>query len=239
VSSRSIYRKTVESGNLVPFTVVSGQTNLLILATRDLRRDALTSISHHRRVIESYLKLQPRFGTSLQPVEVPVDAPDIVRVMAQAGRAAGIGPMSAVAGAVAEAVGRDLHERCEEVIVENGGDVFMHTLSSRTVAIYAGASPLSGRLGIAIESGQPAGVCTSTGTFGHSLSFGRADACTVVAKSAALADSVATASCNRIRTADDLGPAVDAATSIAGVLGAVAVLADRMAVRGAIRLVTL
>lgn len=183
--------------------------------------------------------LQPRFGTGLQPVDVSWDAPAIVRAMAQAGRAAGIGPMAAVAGAVAETVAHDLLRHCEEVIVENGGDVFIATVAPRTVALYAGPSPLSGRIGLTIGAGERVGVCTSCGTFGHSLSFGRADACTVVARSAALADAVATAMCNSVGTANDLPAAVDLAVGVDGVIGATAILGDRMAVRGRIGLVSL
>ena len=116
----------------------------------------------------------------------------------------------------------------------------MRTLVPRTVALYAGpSSPLSGRIGITIEGPGHFGICTSSGTFGHSLSFGRADACTVVARSAALADAIATATCNTVDTADDLEAAVTMATGVDGVLGAAAILGDRMAVRGNVSLVPL
>ncbi len=237
MSSRSIYRRTIEAGNLVTFTVVSCQTDLLVRATRDVRREALDSVAHHRHTVETYLNTHPRFATSLQPVDMPDEAPAIVRTMADAGWNAGIGPMSAVAGAIAEAVGRDLLEHCAEVIVENGGDLFISTRATRTVALYAGSSQLSGRVGIAIGPNQTVGVCTSTGTFGHSLSFGSANACAVTALSTALADAVATVMCNRVRTTDDLSAAVRMATDIKGVTGAVAILHEHVAVQGEVRLV--
>ncbi|MFW6056675.1 MAG: UPF0280 family protein, partial [Chloroflexota bacterium] len=187
--------------------------------------------------VQTYLNTHPRFATSLQPVHVSDEAPAIVRTMADAGWNAGIGPMSAVAGAIAEAVGRDLLEHCTEVIVENGGDLFISTRAARTVALYAGSSPLSGRVGIAVGPDQTVGVCTSTGTFGHSLSFGRADAFVVMALSTALADAVATAMCNRVQTTDDLSPVVTMATDIKGVTGAVAILREHIAVRGDVTLV--
>ncbi len=237
MSSRNIYRRTVDPGNLVSFTVVSGQTDLLIRATRDVHREALDSVARHRHTVQTYLSTHPRFATSLQPVDVADKAPDIVRTMADAGLNAGIGPMSAVAGAIAEAVGRDLLAHCAEVIVENGGDLFISTHTARTVALYAGSSPLSGRVGISVGPDQTVGVCTSTGTFGHSLSFGRAHACVVTAFSTALADAVATAMCNRVRRNDDLSTAVEMATDIKNVTGAVAVLHEHMAVQGDVTLV--
>jgi len=240
VSSRRIYRQTIDSRDLVTFTVVSGQTDLLIQATHDVRRQALDSVARHRTDIESYLHTHARFATSLQPVVAPDDAPAIICAMAAAACAAGTGPMSAVAGAVAEAVGFDLLEVCDEVIIENGGDLFIHTLVPRTVALYAGQSPLSGRIGIVIDTiDHPIGVCTSTGTFGHSLSLGRADACTVVARSTALADAVATSLCNRVRTENDLAATVDMAATIDAITGVVVILGHHIAIRGQLRLASI
>lgn len=220
------------------FTVVSGQTDLLVRATRDVRREALDSVARHRRSIEDYIRAHPLFATSLQPVDAAPSAPEIIHAMSDAGKAAGTGPMAAVAGAVAQAVGTDLLVYCEEVIIENGGDLFIRTLQPRTVGLYAGSSPLSGRIGIAVSAADtPIGVCTSTGTFGHSLSFGHANACTVTARSAALADAVATASGNLVRTADDLQAAVNMAAGIQDVTGVVVILGDRVAARGTIELV--
>ncbi len=119
--------------------------------------------------------------------------------MAAAAQTAGVGPMAAVAGAIAECVGRELLEFSPEVIVENGGDIFLKVSHRRTVGIFAGDSPLTGRIGIQIEARDtPLGVCTSSGTVGHSLSFGRADAVVVLAPAAALADAAATAIGNRV-----------------------------------------
>ena len=205
MNSRRVYRDWVGGDGLVSYTVTVGSTDLQVSTSTDLSRLALDAAARARRDVESYLQIQPRFATSLEPVDVSVQAPAIVRVMADAARLAGVGPMAAVAGAIAEAVGRELLQHSDEVMVENGGDVFIATKRARTVGLYAGASLLTGRIGIAIEpSDTPLGVCTSSGTFGHSLSFGRADACVVLARSAALADAVATALANLIRSTADL-----------------------------------
>ncbi|GAI49814.1 unnamed protein product, partial [marine sediment metagenome] len=60
--------------------------------------------------------------------------------------------------------------------------------------IFAGRSPLSQRIILKIEAKENyIGVCTSSGTVGPSLSFGKADAVTVISDSVLLADAAATA----------------------------------------------
>jgi hypothetical protein len=158
--------------------------------------------------------------------------------MIRAGNAAGVGPMAAVAGAVAEGVGRCLLEHSRQVVVENGGDIFLKTGRPAVVGLFAGHSPLSMKIGIRLaETGDGIGVCTSSGTVGHSLSTGRADAVCVVAHSCALADAAATAIANRIHAPDGIEPAVSFGRSIAGVLGIVAVCGREMGAWGQVELV--
>jgi ApbE superfamily uncharacterized protein (UPF0280 family) len=240
VNSRRVYRDWVSSDDLVCFTVVAGETDLLVRATRDLSREALVSVTANRHSIETYFRSHPRFATSLEPQEAHGDAPAIIRSMADAARLAGLGPLATVAGAIAEAVGRDLLQHADEVIVENGGDIFIRTLVPRTVGLYAGRSTLSGHIGLRIAPEEtPLGICTSSGSFGHSLSFGRADACTVLAHSTAVADAMATMLCNRIRTAADLSQALDPPHMPPEVLGAFATIEGQVGIQGIMQLVPL
>jgi len=237
VDARRVYRDWVGGQGLVTFTVALGETDLLVAAPHDLSREALASAARHRAAIESYIRSHPRFATSLQPIEAQDEAPDIVKGMARAAAAAGVGPLAAVAGAIAEAVGLDLLQLTDEVIIENGGDIFLSTRSRRTVGLYAGRSALTGKLALVLEpEDTPLGICTSSGSFGHSLSFGAADACTVLARPAALADAVATSLANRIRTASDLAAALTASAIPEGVSGVVATIDGQVAVWGRVRL---
>jgi len=240
VDNRRLYRDWVADDGLVSYTVTIGSTDLHVRTNRDLRREALASAVAHRHRVEDYVHSHPRFATSLEPLTTQDDAPRIVREMAEAARIAGVGPMAAVAGAIAEAVGRDLLQHSDEITVENGGDVFIVTRTVRTVGLYAGRSILTGRIGIAIQPEDcPLGICTSSGTFGHSLSFGSADSCTVLARSTAVADALATALCNRIRTAADLARVLDPGQLPAEALGVLAVIEGKAGMHGAIRLVSL
>ena len=234
------YRDLFGGKDLVFFNCMVKETDLQVGANRLMEGEVRAAVVRYREQIEDYVRANPAFLTSLSPVEAKPWAPEIVKRMCWAGQMAGVGPMAAVAGAISEAIGRDMLDNwyTREIIVENGGDIFMKTDSPRRVGIYAGSSPLSQTLAVEIRPDQtPLGICTSAGTVGHSLSFGRADAAVVLAKDAALADAVATAVGNRIRSEDDLEGAIAFASGIKGVLGAVVIVGEKMAAWGDIRLV--
>ena len=147
--------------------------------------------------------------------------------------------MSAVAGAFARETGRMLRREfgVGEVVVENGGDIYADVHRPLDVALFAGESPLSERVGLHIPGGAfPLGICTSSGTVGPSLSFGRADAVMIVCRDVLLADSYATAWANRVRTEEDTGSVVERACRVPESLGAMAVKGERLAVGGTFEL---
>jgi len=194
-------------------------------------------LSALRAEIRAHIARQDIFLPSLKPVERLTGVHPIISDMYEAAERAGTGPMAAVAGAIAGHVGTSLMGRSGEVIVENGGDNWFCLKNPAVVSIYAGRSPFSGRVGILLEPDQtPCGVCTSSGRVGHSMSFGKADAVTIVAADAALADAVATQTCNMVQTEDDLNNALDFALSIEGIRGAVIIYREKLAVRGNITL---
>ena len=144
-----------------------------------------------------------------------------------AAKSAGVGPMAAVAGAISEYVGHALLEHVDEVIVENGGDIFIKSNRDRKMGIYAGESPLSNRLAVAVKAEDtPLGICTSSGSVGHSTSFGNADAVVIFSADTALADAVATRVGNMVRTKEDIGKAIEFAQGVSGVEGVVIVIGD-------------
>jgi ApbE superfamily uncharacterized protein (UPF0280 family) len=231
------YRNLLLDRRLTSFQVQVKETDLYLRANRDLSESARQSVLRHRYQIERYLLDHPHFLRSLIPVPPDEFAPPVIRLMIGAGQAAGVGPMAAVAGAMAEAVGKDLQEESPEVMVENGGDIFLVCSRETRVGIFAGDSPLSLRVGLVVPAaGHPWGVCTSSGTVGPSLSFGRADAVCILAPSASLADAAATAVGNVVRTAGDLDKALEKAGRIAGVSGAVIILGEKLAAWGQIEL---
>jgi hypothetical protein len=229
---------------LVDYNVAVGETDLYIQASASGLGDLIRARSvHYRRQVEAFLDLYPGVQFQLEPFTAPDEVllPPLVRHMIAATRVAGVGPMAAVAGAIAEAVGRDLLVHADRVMVENGGDIFLAGQREYLVGIHAGPSVLSDRLAIRVWRDIPfvAGICTSSASVGHSLSFGRADAAVIYADDSVLADALATATANRIVRAADLRPAVQAALAVPGVRGVVAILGRDLAAGGDLELVSL
>lgn len=231
------YRHWIQGNDLVSFNVVVKETDLYIRASSDLSGKAHELVLDCRSQLESYISKHPSFAISLKPLSIAEEAPQIVKDMAEAAQKFDVGPMAAVAGAVAQFVGLGLLEYTPEVMVENGGDIFIKSLTERVVAIYAGKSPLSGKLGIEIKGADtPLGICTSSGTVGHSLSLGNADAVVAIAKSTALADAAATAIGNTISKADDIPTGIDMIQGNQGLLGVVIIKDDKIGIRGKIKI---
>ena len=234
------YRNLVKTDDLVKFEVIVKETDLLVRAERDFSKETRESILKYRHQLETYIAMNPEFQKSLVPLTDDPYAPEIVQEMIQTSQLAHVGPMAAVAGAMAEWVSKDLLKFSKEVIVENGGDIYFNTSKERTIGIYAGESPLSFKIGIVIEPKEtPLGVCTSSGTVGPSLSFGKANAVCILSKSAALADAAATAVGNVVKEKKDIELGLKRGREITGVLGTLIIFEEKMGVWGRIKLTRL
>lgn len=232
------YRQAIKSEDLVSFEVAEKETDLFISASKRLEGEARSAVLNYRREVEGYIKKYPFFRTSLEPVEIKYEAPEIIKSMASASRKAGVGPMAAIAGAMAEFVGRDLIKLSDQVIVENGGDIFLKTLKKRRLGIYAGdESPFTGKLAIEIEPNERGlGICASSGTVSHSLSLGASDAVIIISEDTALADAAATAVGNIVKNAAYINKGIDFAKSIKDIAGILILIGDKMGSWGKIKL---
>ncbi len=234
------YRAGMAADRLRSFQVAVGESDLWIGVNPEAFdertvREAEVAVMAARAQVQAAIARRAQFRTTLEPLLPDGEATPLVRGMCEAGVLAGTGPMAAVAGAVAQAVGRHLLDACgaREVIVENGGDIFVSAREPVRVLVFAGPSPLSNRIGVILPcDGAPLGVCTSSGTVGPSLSFGRADAVMVACADAAVADAWATSLANRVGTADDIAPTLELAASRPEILSCVIVAGDRVGVGG-------
>jgi len=221
----AVVRRTLRLGETAATVIAAGP--FIPVAEADIRRE--------RSLLEGYIRRDPEFRTALGPRPVLPDAPSIVRRMAGAAARAGVGPMAAVAGALAESALRAMAEAgATHAIVDNGGDIALLLDRPVTVGIFTGPSPIRD---IAFRIGpRPGilGVCTSSGTVGHSLSFGRADAAVALAADVSLADAVATALGNAVADEDEarLEEALAALGGIEGVEGLLAVVGGTLAAWG-------
>jgi ApbE superfamily uncharacterized protein (UPF0280 family) len=232
-----IYRQWVKGKDLVSFNVVVEETDLHIRALKNLRSKALKLVTKYRNILERYIERHPSFLTSLESIPINEDAPLIIKSMSEAAEKAGVGPMASVAGAMAEFIGNELLPFSPEVIVENGGDIYIRSLKKRIVGIYAGKSPLTGQIGLEINGEDtPLGICTSSGTLGHSLSYGQADAVVVLSQSAILADAAATAIGNIIKQPGDIESGIEFAQSIEGLKGLVIIIDDSVGLWGEVKI---
>lgn len=221
--------------------------------------DLLTGVPHHhydpgmgkvvmgelirlRKVLLEYAERDPRFLSSLDPIDLPepspVSAPGLpvageIRTMIACGHLTGTGPMAAVAGLFAQRAGEKILDTYGEmeVVVENGGDLYLHNLTDLFSVIHAGTSALSDKMGFVVPPGEW-GICTSSGTMGHSFSRGRADAVTVISSSAPLADSWATAIANRVSGESDLEQVLEEVDGNPDIVGCAVIVENRIGIRG-------
>jgi ApbE superfamily uncharacterized protein (UPF0280 family) len=197
--------------------------------------DAVTAeIVRQRRILEDYISRHPEFQKSLEPLELLAGAPEVAQRMARAAKLAGVGPMAAVAGAMAQFAGlAALDAGAREVIVDNGGDIYICAVEPVIIGLKTGTAEVGDRLAFSLKPDDtPISICSSSGKMGHSMSLGECDLATVVAKDAALADAAATAVANLVKTVDDIDPALENISSIDDVDGVVIVKGARVGLAG-------
>ncbi|MFZ5968025.1 MAG: UPF0280 family protein [Bacillota bacterium] len=232
---KRFYRDYVKKQDLIPYTIIEDESDLQIYLKQDFSPKAREILLHYREELKGYIQKHKEFYHSLVPIQVSDHAPLIVKRMAEAASKVGVGPMAAVAGAVSEFVGKELLKVTDEIMIENGGDIFIKTLKKRRILVYAGKSVLSNRVALEISpEDTPMGICTSAGTVGHSLSFGKADAVVVLSQDTLLADAAATAIGNIVCSPSDVQKGIDFGKSITGVEGVLIIVDDTMGAWGKI-----
>lgn len=234
------YRDRFDNERWHFFTVCCQESDLFIGVDREsytpsMETFVLESLRSLRNTMERYIARDAQYARSITPYQPAHNAPEILRHMADVAAKAGIGPMGAIAGAVAEEIGSSLRKKfnVQELIVENGGDIYTELINGIDVPVFAGDSPLSEIVGISIGEGKyHLGICTSSGTVGHSFSFGKADAVMIVCEDAALADSYATAFANRIQTKADVASTIELIKEIPEITGAICIKHDQVGICG-------
>jgi hypothetical protein len=181
------------------------ETNLQIKCDDARAIDTVIDASlRARSEVERYVLAHPEFRWSLEPVKLEGKHPRVIELMLRAGELAEVGPFAAVAGAISQvAAEAALNAGAKNVLVENGGDITIIGARDFRVGVFAGDAKGSGKIGFLVRAGElPIGICTSSGTVGHSLSFGDADAVVAVAHEASIADAAATSIANEVKGED-------------------------------------
>ena len=238
IHEKRTYRSLINKDNLTSYNVIIAESDLFISSDTNLADLAQKSLIKYRHSLETYIQNHAEFRTSLLPLPEDKFAPPIIREMLDKSKICGVGPMASVAGAVSEFVGYDLLDQTENLIIENGGDIFLKSKNKLTVSVYAGKSPLSYKVNLLIKPEEtPMGICTSSATVGPSLSFGKADAVCVISKSATLADAAASSIGNRVRSKKDIKAALNYGIEIPGVNGIIIIIGNDMGAIGEVEFV--
>ncbi len=199
------------------------------------RFDTVTAeIIRQRQILGEYIDLHPDFRDSFEPVELRGDAPEVAQRMARAARLVGVGPMAAVAGAMAQrAAEAALEAGASEVIVDNGGDIYLRVVTPASIGLGTGTAELADGLAFSLgPDDTPVAICSSSGQMGHSKSLGECNLATVVAKDAALADAAATQAANLVMRVEDVDSALERIAGIEGVAGVMIVKNDHVGLAG-------
>lgn len=201
----------------------------------EMKELVLKEIINLRNKFDKYIAEEPMFRKSLQPFQPSEFAPPEAFEMAVAATKAGIGPMSAVAGLFAREAGKVLTDNfeIEELVVENGGDIFAILKNELLLSVFAGESPLSERVGIVIPAGfKKLGICTSAGKIGPSISFGKADAVMVICEDVVLADVYATAFGNKVKSPAQVEKVINQSENFPELLSLLIICDDKIGIRG-------
>ncbi|MGQ8335762.1 UPF0280 family protein [Sunxiuqinia sp. A32] len=234
------YRNSFSKERFQSFVITYKDSDLWIGIDHDsyqeeMAKEALKKLTSLREELEAYVADDSFFKKSLKPCETKEGAPEMAKRMADAAKKAGVGPMAAVAGMFSELIGKMLLENfsIDELVVENGGDVFLKLQNPLIMSIFAGESPLSGMVGLEILAEQtPVGICTSAGTVGPSMSFGKADAVMIACKETALADAFATGFGNLIKKPTDVEKVLKRTERFDEIISAVLICEDQIGIRG-------
>lgn len=234
------YRKQFNSLRFSSFEVKYKETDLWIgIDTASFKEEmktlAATKTEELRKKLDTYIEMEPFFKKSLKPFSPAETAPTEAKAMAAATEIAGVGPMAAVAGLFAREIGEAILQNfsVEEMVIENGGDIFAVIKNEIVLSVFAGESPLSERIGLVIpaDTGK-IGICTSAGTVGPSISFGKADAVVVICKDAVLADAFATGFGNKVKSPNDVEKVINQSEKFPEILSMLIVCDDKVGIRG-------
>jgi uncharacterized protein len=234
------YRDNLNNKRFRSFTVKYLETDLWIGIDPGSYHEEIETycsrlIVSFRKQLDDYIKGYPLFQNCLTPLPFDTFAPYIAQEMFIQSQNAAVGPMACVAGAFSQIIGNEIIKKYspKELIIENGGDIFLLAKDDINIAVYAGKSILSNKIGICITPNvTPLGICTSSATVGPSMSLGKSDATMIVCKNTALADGYASFFGNMVKSAEDINPVIEKIKNNLDVLSAIIIMGDKFGICG-------
>ena len=234
------YRTQFNTKRFTGFVVTHLETDLWIGVDPNSFQEEMIEVAFLktkslREKFDSYIAKEPFFKKSLKPFQPGESAPKEAVEMAIAAEKAGIGPMSAVAGLFAREVSEEIIRKfkVQEMLIENGGDIYVLLKNELVLSVFAGESILSERVGLVIPAGQKKlGICTSAGTVGPSISYGKADAVVVVCEDILLADAFATAFGNKVKSPNHVEKVIQQAENFPEIQSLLIICEDKIGIKG-------
>ena len=234
------YRTQFNTLRFKGFEISYLETDLWIGVDPESFQPEMKTVAHEkikslREKLDKYILREPLFKKSLKPFQPSENAPNEAIEMAVAAEKAGIGPMSTVAGLFAREIGETLLQNFSivEMVIENGGDIYVLLKNELVLSVFAGESILSERIGLVISPEKnKLGICTSAGTVGPSLSFGKADAVVVVCEDVLLADAFATAFGNKVKSPNDVEKVINQSEKYPEILSLLIICEDKVGIKG-------
>lgn len=237
---KSIYRDSIRYKEKHNWRIIYKYSDLLVSCDRDLSFKIGRLIKEIYDLLESFIKKEQSFQKSLSPVKIEQNFPDIIKKMCRRAAIFNVGPMAAVAGAVCEYIAAGLDRHCRRLIIENGGDVYIKSNKDVDIGVYLKNVNFKDKIYLKIKAKDtPCGVCSSSGSFGHSLSMGKSDLVAVLSKSTISADAAATAIANKIIKPSDIDENIEHYKTIKDISGILIIKDDRIGLWGNIELVNI
>ena len=208
-------------------------TDLFILSDKKLDENRiLERIKKIYEEIQKYSMKRPLFISSLTPIydESP---PLILEELFLYSKKTNLGPLAGIAGFFSKNIAEFIKEEFEptNLIIENGGDIFLKRDEESKILIYAGNSTLSMRIGFRLEKGEY-GIATSSKSVGHSLSFGNTDSLTVISSDPIISDFYSTYFGNRIRNEKDIEKTLEIVKDLKEIKGLIVILNNKIGIYG-------
>ena len=209
---------------------IEKESDVTIISDSKMAIDQAKKVFYRdRTILENYIGKHPLFASSFEPVNIYSSEP-IIQIMSIASEMYHVGPMAAVAGALADLMLEEMKSKkpdfipAKSALVENGGEIAVDSETDLKIALYAGENRLNLNIGFLITKKDcPLGIATSSATIGHAISLGQADAATIFSSTAANADAAATKIGNLVQGEDierSIKVALDAVDDFPGIRGA-------------------
>ena len=236
-ADRDIYRNKISAEGRYSFRLDYKYSGLYIICDRDIGSELEEPVLSFYRNIETVIDEHTDFEKSLVPIKAAKDLPRIIKEMCSAGEVFSVGPMATIAGALCDYLAKSLIGRCSFLMIENGGDVYIKSGDPLEVGIFTKNIYFRDKLTLLIEAGQtPCGICSSSGSFGHSLSLGKSDLVTVLSRTATIADAAATSIANTVNHEEDIDKAIARFSKYKEVEGLIIIKNKRIGLWGKLQL---